>query len=148
LELLALRPHRERAAGEVHALRVRRHHLRAEARRLVAHALHQLRAEDRVAESRIVLDVAGDGELAARLGAGDEDRLAVGAAGVDPSRMAGGPGPEDQDVVTRGQADLPVVGWKQRARAILEQPQGSPKAAPGRGGLPYDAGTRRFDPDG
>ena len=62
--------------------------LRAEALRLGAEQLHQLGALDAVGEARVVLDVGGDHQLAARRGAGEHDRLEVGPRGVDRRRQA------------------------------------------------------------
>jgi len=49
----------------------------SEALRLGAEELHHLGAEDPLREARIVLHVGGDGELAARLQAREQDRLQI-----------------------------------------------------------------------
>src|SRR5690606_39170596 len=54
-------------------------------------------ALDHVGEARIVLDVGGDRELAPRLKAGDEERMAQRARGVDRGRVACGAGADDDD---------------------------------------------------
>ena len=53
------------------------------------HLLHQPGALDHVGEAGIVLDVGGDGHLAAGLDALDEQRLQHGARGIDAGRIAG-----------------------------------------------------------
>ena len=50
------------------------------------------------AKPGIVLDVGGDGELAARLDALDQDRLQHGARGIDGGGVAGGAGADDDDL--------------------------------------------------
>ena len=60
------------------------------------HLLHQPRALDDVAEAGIILDVGGDGQLAAGLDALDDDRRHAGARGVDGGGEAGRAGAEDQ----------------------------------------------------
>ena len=55
---------------------------------LLLHLLHQPGALDDVGEARIVLDIRGDGELAARLDALHEHRLQAGAGGIDRRRVA------------------------------------------------------------
>jgi hypothetical protein len=65
--------------------------------RLRAHLLHQPRALDDVGEARIVLDIRGDGELAARLQPRDQQRFAHGARRIDGGGVAGGTGADDDD---------------------------------------------------
>jgi hypothetical protein len=62
---------------------------------------HQLRALDAVGEARVVLDVAGEHQLAARRGAGDDDRLEVGARRVDRGGQAGRAGADDEHLTDR-----------------------------------------------
>ena len=64
---------------------------------LLLHLLHQPGALDDVGEARIVLDVGGDGQLAARLHARDQHRLEHGARGIDGGGVAGGAGPDDHE---------------------------------------------------
>ena len=87
---------------EVDLGHVAEHERRPEPRRLLAEDLHHLRAEDAVGEARIVLDVGGDGELAARLRALDDDGREVRAGGVDGRREAGRAGAEDEHAMRRG----------------------------------------------
>ena len=68
------------------------------------HLLHQPRALDDVGEARVVLDVGGDGELAAGLDALDQDRLQHGARGIDGGGVAGGAGADDDDFRVGGLA--------------------------------------------
>ena len=62
---------------------------------LGAHLLHQPGALDHVGEARIVLHIGGDGELAARLKAGDQHRFEHGARGIDGGGVAGGAGADN-----------------------------------------------------
>src|SRR6185312_10998128 len=50
---------------------------------LSAKLLHQPGTLDRFGEARIILDIGGDHQLAARLEAGEQQRLQHGARGVD-----------------------------------------------------------------
>ena len=61
------------------------------------HLLHQPRPLDHLGEAGIILDVGGDGELAARLQAEDQDRLQIGARGIDRGGVAGGAGADDEE---------------------------------------------------
>src|SRR5215831_5468731 len=56
---------------------------------LSLHLLHQPGSLDDVSKARIVLDVGGYRELAARLHPLDQDRLQHGARGVNRSRVSG-----------------------------------------------------------
>ena len=69
---------------------------------LLLHLLHQPGALDDVGEARIVLDVGGDGELAARLDALDQDRLQHGARGIDRGGVAGRAGADDDKLGVGG----------------------------------------------
>ena len=100
-------PGAELVVADVHAQRLRRevdpgdvvgHELGAEALRLGAHRLHQLGAEDAVAEAGIVLDVGGDHQLAAVGEALEHQGLEVGARGVQGGRVAGRPAADDDDL--------------------------------------------------
>ena len=69
---------------------------------LLAHLLHQPGALDDFGKAGIVLDIGGDGQLAARLQAGDQNRLQHGARGIDGGRVTGSAGTDDdQALVTR-----------------------------------------------
>ncbi len=76
-------PEPEGAAAQVDALHVRVHDPGSEALGLLAEQGHQLRALNAVGEAGVVLDLARDHELAAGRDAADDDRLQVGAGGVD-----------------------------------------------------------------
>jgi hypothetical protein len=65
---------------------------------LLLHLLHQPGALDRVGESGIVLDVGGDRQLPAGLQALYQNRLQVGARGVDRGGVAGRTGTDDQNL--------------------------------------------------
>ncbi len=70
----------------------------AEARRLLLHVVDQLRALNAVGPAGKVLDQGGDGELAAGFVAFEDQRLQVGARGVDGSGKSGAAGAEDDGV--------------------------------------------------
>src|SRR5690606_39851412 len=80
----------EGAAPEVDGGDQPLHELGAEALRLAAEELHQLRAEDAVRKAGEILDLRGDGELPARLRPRDEDGLEVSARGVVSRRITVG----------------------------------------------------------
>ena len=86
--------------------------LGADMGRLLFHLLHQPRALDHIGEARIVLDVGGDGELAAGLDALDQHRFEHRARGIDRRRIAGGAGTDDDD--------LGVDGGRHRGRSLSE----------------------------
>lgn len=65
----------ERAVGEVDGGDDIVHHLGADILRLLSHLLHEPGSLNGFGEARIVLDIRGDGELAACLQAGYEERL-------------------------------------------------------------------------
>ena len=87
--LRAARPDAERPLREVDPVDVDVDEARAEALGLGAHRGHQLGALDAVREARVVLDVAGQHELATGGRAGQDDRLEVGPRGVDGGGQAG-----------------------------------------------------------
>jgi len=74
----------------------------AEALNLGLGALHQLGAEDPLGEARVVLDLGGDRQLAARLHALEDHRRETGARGVERRREAGRAGADDQDLDVLG----------------------------------------------
>ena len=82
------------------------HQRGAEALGLGAHVLHQLRALDPLREARVVLDVRGEHELAARAEALDHQRRQVGARGVDGRGVAGGAAADDDHLVQVRQGAL------------------------------------------
>ena len=71
---------------------------RAEALRLLAEAVHELRPVDALGEARVVLDLAGEHQLAAGRGARDDDGLEVGARRVDGGGEAGRARADDEDL--------------------------------------------------
>ena len=74
---------------------------------LRAHLFHQPRALDHVGEAWIVFDIGGDGELAARLQARDQHRLAHRARGVDRGGVAG----RAEPMMTMGAWRATVRSW-------------------------------------
>ena len=90
---VALEP--ERPLGEVHLRNMVPFHLRADMLGLLLHLLHQPGPLDDVGEAGVILDIGGDGELAAGLDALDNDRREAGAGGVDGGGQPGGAGAED-----------------------------------------------------
>ena len=87
---------------------------------LLLHLLHQPGTLDDVGEAGIVLDIGGDRQLAAGLHPGDQQRLQIGARGVDRRGVAGRPGADDQDlaVVLFGHAALLLPDRNQFDMAI------------------------------
>ncbi len=85
--------------------------------RLLFHLLHQPRSLDDVGEAWIVLDIGGDGELSARLDALDQHWLKHRARGVNSGSVAGGAGPDDDD--------LGVVGGGLACRGLVCRRHGS-----------------------
>ena len=83
------------------------------------HLLHQPGTLDHVGEARIVLDVGGDGQLPARLQALDQDRLQVGARGIDRGGVAGRAGADDQDLGANFPGSLVLGGAGQGANPKL-----------------------------
>ena len=71
----------------------------AEARRLLLHVLDQVGALNALGPAGKVLDQRGDGELAAGLVAFEDERLEVGAGGVDGGGEAGAAGAQNDGVV-------------------------------------------------
>jgi hypothetical protein len=76
------------------------------------HLLHQPGALDDVRETGIILDVGGDGELAARLHALDDDRSEAGAGRIDGGSEARRARSEDQHAggMGRGHRAL-LLSW-------------------------------------
>ena len=72
--------------------------LGAEARGLLAHVLDEFGALDALGPAGKVFDQGGDGELAAGLMAFKDERLEVGAGGVDGGGEAGAARAEDDGV--------------------------------------------------
>src|SRR5438876_260445 len=72
------------------------HHLRADMLGLRLHLLHQPWPLDHVAETGVVFDIGGDGELAARLYAMHDDGCHARAGTINGGGHAGGAGAEDE----------------------------------------------------
>ena len=72
------------------------------------HLLHQPGALDDIGEAGVVLDIGGDGHLAAGLDALHQYRLQVRPGGVDRRRIPRGPGPDDQNPATVHLAHLVI----------------------------------------
>src|SRR6266542_2875373 len=94
IERQAEGPHRKVHLGDRVELDIR-----PETLRLLPEDLHHLGPLDSVLESRIVLDFRRDRELSARLRAFDDDRLELGAGGIERRRPAGRAGPDDGHTV-------------------------------------------------
>ena len=88
----------ERPAAEIDARDVAEDVARPEPFRLLLEELHQLGAENTRRESGVVLDVGGDGELAARLRALDDERLEIRARGVERGGESGRTRAENHDL--------------------------------------------------
>src|SRR5690349_10783697 len=70
---------------------------RAEALRLLAHEVHQLRTEDSFGEAGVVLDVRRDRELAAGLHSFDDQRCEISASEIERGGASGRPRPDHDD---------------------------------------------------
>ena len=81
--------------------------LGAEPLGLLAHVVHQLGAHDAVREAGEVLHLGGGHQRAAGLHALDDQRLQVGAGGVDRRGVAGRPGADDDQVADLVHCRLP-----------------------------------------
>ena len=64
---------------------------------LFLHLLHQPRTLNGLGKARIVFDIRGDGQLAARLEAGDHNRIERGAGGIDGGGPASRAGADNGD---------------------------------------------------
>ena len=85
----------ERAPAKLDFDDMIRDHARADMFGLCLHLVHEPRTLDRRGKAWIILDIGGDRQLAARLEAGDQNRLQHGARGVDRGGIAGGPRSND-----------------------------------------------------
>lgn len=81
---------REVGGGEVAEAEIR-----AEAGRLLAHVLDELGALDAFGPAGKIFDESGDGKLAARLVALEDERFEIGSGAVDRSCEPGAAGAED-----------------------------------------------------
>src|SRR5579859_491484 len=94
-----LDPNLERLLREIHLDNIARDHLGAEAAGLRLEFVHHIRAKDAILEARVVLDIAGDHELAASLLALNDEGAQVGTGGIDGRRVAGWARADDNDVI-------------------------------------------------
>ena len=130
---------RERPLAEVDRGHVAEDELRAEALRLLAEQLHQLRAHARLGEAGIVLHVGGDRELPAGLRPLDDQRRQVGARGVERGGEAGGAGADDDEFVMRHSGSRLIVtasrvsARQTRQRAAVARRRAGPRAHGRRG---------------
>ena len=97
---------RERPPREIDRVDRVLHQLGADMFGLRLHLLHEPGALDRFCEARIILDFGGDGELAARLDAGDHDGLQHCARRIDRGRGAGGAAPQNDDFGVHGASQV------------------------------------------
>src|SRR5206468_9767958 len=88
----------ERPLGEVDARDVVGEVLGPEALGLRPELLHQLRPHDAILEAGIVLDVAGDHELAAKGKALDHEGIEIGAGRVQSRRVSGRAAPDHDHI--------------------------------------------------
>jgi hypothetical protein len=112
----------ERSPAEIDGIDVIGDEPGAHVGRLLLHLLHQPGALDDIGKARIVLDIGGDRELAARLDSLNQDRLQHGARGIDGGGIACRPGTDDYD--------LGVNGF--RHACFSEQVRSQPGQVPGR----------------
>ncbi len=115
----------ERALRHIGGVDVVEDDLGLEALGVGLHARHQVRAHQAVGVTRPVVHLGGGHQLATLLQAGDDDRLQVGAGGVDGGGPTGRAGTEDDEaLVAGGQAGAHVDSRKGRwdkALAIFAQ---------------------------
>src|SRR6202035_3428814 len=87
----------ERTLAEIHGGDDVVHDPGADMLGLGSHLLHQPGSLDRLGEARVVLDIGGDGKLAAGLHARHQNRLQARTGGVNSGGVAGGAGANDKD---------------------------------------------------
>ena len=96
--------------------------LGAEARGLLLHVVDELGALDAVGPAGEVFDKGGDGELAAGLVAFEDERLEVGARGVDGGGQPGAAGAQDDGVANSGfRHDYLIVEGADSVQGVGEQ---------------------------
>src|SRR5579859_6594892 len=100
--LVVADPDPERSRREVDPAGVLVDDRRPESRGLVPEELHELGTLDPARETGVVLDIAGDHQLAERRVAGDDERREVGAGCVQGGGQPGGSGADDEDLVVGG----------------------------------------------
>ena len=92
-------PDRLDIASEIHAVDNLHAQVSAEALCLCAHLIHQLRPHDALGETWVVLHIGSRHKQAAKLDALEHHRLQVGTGCVGGSRVTGGTGTDDDQVV-------------------------------------------------
>jgi hypothetical protein len=122
---------RERALRQVDLVDVVEDDLRVEALGVLQEALHQVGALHAVDVGRPVVDIGGGHQLAALGHAGDQQRLQVGACGIDRGGVAGRAGAEDQHLGMVGAVLMgAVVGiWDQGRPTSRESDAGRVRGA-------------------
>jgi hypothetical protein len=96
----------QRTALEVHLVHVVHDDLGIEALGVLTHALHEARPGEPVRVARPVVHLGGRHELPALFHAGEQERLAVRARGIDRGRVSGGSGTEDDQPRVTGIAHV------------------------------------------
>src|SRR5579883_2929362 len=104
---------------------------RAEALRLFAHVFDQFRALDAVREAGEILDQRGNGELSAGLMAFDDERLEVGARGVERGGVPGTARADDDDITdihSGSSLDCRNANWvhSRHGAAVSRRPKSFP----------------------
>ncbi|MNN32443.1 hypothetical protein D3C81_1461650 [compost metagenome] len=92
----------ERALGHVGGVDVVEHHFGLETLGVGLHACHQVRTHQPVCVARPVVHFRGGHQLATLLQAGDDQRLEVGARGVDSGGPAGRAGAQNDQLLMAG----------------------------------------------
>jgi len=92
-----IEPGPKRPARKIHFGHQIVDNFRADMLGLFGHLFHQPRALDGFGEAGIVLHVGGDGQLAPRLQSGHQNRLQIGARGINSCGVTGGTGANDQN---------------------------------------------------
>jgi hypothetical protein len=103
--------------GEIDGAEVSHAQLGAEADGLLLHVLNELGALDALGPAGKVFYQGGNGELAAGLVAFEDERLEVGACGVDGGGESGAAGAEDDGVaccVFRHMDSISVNAWREK----------------------------------
>jgi hypothetical protein len=111
----AVADQRERLLRQRRRVDVVEDDLGVEALGVLLEARHQVGALHAVGVGRPVVHVGGGHQLAALGQAGDEQRLQVGAGGVDGGGVAGRAGAEDDEAGVAGLGSHGVLGWMESA---------------------------------
>ena len=112
----------ERPLAQVRAGQVRHAILRAKTFGLLAHVFDELWPHDSVGKSRKVLDERGHGKLATRLVSFNDERLEIGARGVESSRVSGASGADDDYVSSFAHECFSYVDWMAKFRFRCKLP--------------------------